>query len=172
MDVKPIPMPGAKDFKFTKGAENNTSAALKTKEEVAAAYAPRDPEGFKKQFGKDVYDSMCALAGRDVRCPGKLGAVTWPPHDVIKRAAGFSSAMDVQPIPMPGKDGQFDDNVAELAATIKKKVAEARADGTMGMSKRNLKALVSSRGFPNANAFERGFEEALQKAGVGKFIYG
>jgi hypothetical protein len=74
----------------------------------------------------------------------------------------------------PVKDGSpWEDNVVELAGRIKKAVKEQRADGIVSMSKGNLKQLISSRGlsFPNANAFERGFEEALGRAGVGKFIH-
>ena len=66
----------------------------------------------------------------------------------------------------------WDENVTELADRIKQAVRAQKADGTVGMSKQNLKSLVSSRGlsFPNANAFERAFEEALGKAGVGSFV--
>lgn len=66
-----------------------------------------------------------------------------------------------------------EDVVEELAARIKKVVKSAKADGTSGMSKANLKQMVSTSGlrFANANHFERSFTEALARAGVGKFAY-
>jgi hypothetical protein len=71
------------------------------------------------------------------------------------------------------KDGPWDDNVARLTENIKKEVRAQKADGTVSMSKANLKQMVKSGGlrFPNENAFERAFEEALVKAGVGKFVH-
>lgn len=71
----------------------------------------------------------------------------------------------------PVGDGTWEDNVTELTARIKRTVESARADGTVGMSKANLKQLVNTSGlrFPNANAFERAFEEAVVKAGVRGF---
>ena len=70
------------------------------------------------------------------------------------------------------KDGEYDEGVAELVVRIKQAVKEARADGTVAMSKGNLKQVVNTRGlrFANANVFERAFEEAVGKAGVSSFV--
>jgi len=70
------------------------------------------------------------------------------------------------------QDSEHDDNVTDLANRIKKAVKALRAEGTVGMSKENLKQMVNSRGlsFANANHFERSFSEALEKAGVGRFV--
>jgi hypothetical protein len=71
-------------------------------------------------------------------------------------------------------DSSWDNNLTELTKRIKEKVREMKADGTVSMSAANLKQVVSLRGlsFPNANAFERAFAEAINKAGVGRFIIG
>jgi hypothetical protein len=102
----------------------------------------------------------------------------------VEEAIGYAGkdVKKLRPVPVgsdlgagAGRDGSpWEDNVAELASRIKKLVRKLRADGTISMSKGNLKQMVSSRGlsFPNANAFERGFEEALQQAGVGRFVQG
>ncbi len=64
-----------------------------------------------------------------------------------------------------------DDDTDELVARIKQAVKQAKTDGTVGMSKANLKQLVNTRGlrFANANHFERAFEEALGRAGLRSF---
>jgi hypothetical protein len=71
------------------------------------------------------------------------------------------------------KDGPHDDNITDLVERIKQAVKAARADGTVSMSKGNLKQLINTRGlsFANPNHFERSFEEALGRAGVGKFVH-
>jgi hypothetical protein len=69
------------------------------------------------------------------------------------------------------KDSENDDKIAELVARIKKVVKAQKADGTVSMSKTNLKQMVGSGGirFANPNHFERAFSEALEKAGVSSF---
>lgn len=64
-----------------------------------------------------------------------------------------------------------DDDTDELVKRIKQAVKEEQANGTVGMSKANLKQIVNTRGlrFANPNHFERAFEEALQRAGVKGF---
>lgn len=72
-----------------------------------------------------------------------------------------------------GKDASpWEENVEQLSQDIKRTVQAARRDGTVSMSKANLKQLVSTRvRFPNANAFERGFEEAMGKSGARSFVH-
>ena len=65
-----------------------------------------------------------------------------------------------------------EDTITILAARIKQKVQELRADGVIGMSKGNLKQVVNLHGlsFANPYHFENSFSEALQRAKVRKFV--
>lgn len=63
----------------------------------------------------------------------------------------------------------WQDNVTVLANNITKAVRSAKADGIVGMSKDNLRQIVSTKGLgyigPNPqNAFIRLFDDALAKA--------
>lgn len=94
----------------------------------------------------------------------------------VGRGGGSNSGMmdsAVAPVAMDDLT-PFDESVEELAKRIKVKVRKLRAEGTVGMSKENLRALVNTSGlsFPNTNAYIRGFEAALAKAGVGRFVRG
>jgi hypothetical protein len=63
------------------------------------------------------------------------------------------------------------DNVERLAENIREAIKRAKAEGTVGMSSANLKQIVSTNGitFPNANAFHRGFDEAVKTVRVRGF---
>jgi hypothetical protein len=70
------------------------------------------------------------------------------------------------------KDSTWEEQVDVLAKTIKDKVRELKADGIVGMARRNLRQIISTRGISVApSAFDRLLDEAITKAGVGKFIY-
>jgi len=65
-----------------------------------------------------------------------------------------------------------DDDVSELAQRIRQAVKEAKAEGTVGMSRANLRQIVNTSGlrFANPNHFARAFEEALGQSGAKSFV--
>jgi len=70
------------------------------------------------------------------------------------------------------KDEDWAAQVDVLAKNVKDKVRELKADGVVGMGRRNFRQVVSTRGVTVApGAFDRLLDEAIKKAGVGKFIY-
>jgi hypothetical protein len=61
----------------------------------------------------------------------------------------------------------WQDNVTKLANNITVAVRKAKAQGTVGMSRANLRQIVSTSGVSgllSPNAFERLFDEAVAKA--------
>ncbi len=68
------------------------------------------------------------------------------------------------------KDGAWDDQVDIMTKNVKDKVRELKDDGVVGMSRRNLRQIVSTRGITvPPSAFDRLLDEAIQKAGARKF---
>jgi hypothetical protein len=68
----------------------------------------------------------------------------------------------------------WSDSVHTLAKSIRAKVRELKREGTTGMSRDNLKMIVSTAGLtiaPNPSAFARCFEQALEVAEVNGFVY-
>lgn len=59
----------------------------------------------------------------------------------------------------------FDDAVSQLVSNLKDTIQQVKRQGTVGMAKKNLRQLVSTRGvnLPNANAFERAFDAAYDQ---------
>lgn len=71
-----------------------------------------------------------------------------------------------------GDTGEWAAQVDVMAKNIKDKVRELKTDGVVGMSKRNMRQVVSTRGISvSPSAFDRLLDEAIKKAGVGRFIY-
>jgi hypothetical protein len=135
------------------------------KSEPGAVYCERC-DGYyvkvPKSVGKDEHEGFKKLEGKlshekGVTNPAALAAS-------IGRKKYGEKGMEAR-----AKDVSYSDGVEQLVQEIKRVVKDAKAEGTVGMSKANLKQLVHAPNFPNANAFERGFEEALQKAGVRGF---
>ncbi len=65
----------------------------------------------------------------------------------------------------------WQDNVTVLANNITKAVRDARVNGTVGMSRDNLRQIVSTKGLgyigPNPqNSFYRLFDDAVEKAKI------
>ena len=67
----------------------------------------------------------------------------------------------------------WDESLAALTANIRTKVRELKRDGVTGMGRANLRQIVSTRGVnvPNANAFERLLDQAIERADAQGFIY-
>ena len=120
-------------------------------------------EAFELQELIDRYKTSTQFAGKAIHLAAKQMLASKKRVGLVKDS--------VRPVPV-GRDGEWDDNVAVLTQSIKKAVQSAKKDGTTAMSKANLKQVISTRGvnLPNRNAFERAFEEAVSKAGLGKFI--
>ena len=112
-DLKPVPV---KDTEWTdpkpKGKYGlTTSAALRTPEAVAAAYGKKDPEGFKRSFGKDgggsaahwerlSYDTRVTILNY-LRRPTSLAGNKWsalpvPVQEHIARYLATSKAGDTK----------------------------------------------------------------------------
>ena len=71
-----------------------------------------------------------------------------------------------------GDASTWEEQVDVMAKNIKDKMRELKADGVVGMSKRNLRQIVSTRGISVApGVFDRLLEDAIKKAGAGKFFY-
>ena len=71
-----------------------------------------------------------------------------------------------------GDASTWEEQVDVMAKNIKDKMRELKADGVVGMSKRNLRQIVTTRGISVApGVFDRLLEDAIKKAGAGKFFY-
>ena len=69
--------------------------------------------------------------------------------------------------------GPYEQAVAVLSDAITDYIRKAKRRGTIGMSKACLMQCIPTRGvyLPNANAFQRAFEDAIVAAKAGKFVY-
>lgn len=69
---------------------------------------------------------------------------------------------------------EWTESLNALTANIKAAVREAKRDQITGMSRGNLRQIVSTRGVnvPNQNAFERLLDQAIERANLpAGFIY-
>jgi hypothetical protein len=113
-DLEPVPV---KDTKWTdpkpKGKYGlTTSAALRTPEAAAAAYGKKDPEGFKKSFGKDgFYDEVEKLKKKQMNLGGPYPSITHKAEfDALQKRIRelenrqFGRAKDAELKPVPVKN--------------------------------------------------------------------
>jgi hypothetical protein len=111
-DVLPVPVDDAEvSYKYAdppkKTGWSGTSFALKTPEAVAAAYKPKDVEGFKKSFGKDdVRDATwrkVALMTKQGKTPSQIALALYEPVgnvEMIIAELKKEKANELAPVPI------------------------------------------------------------------------